>query len=225
VLWTEIPVHVIDFEGSRETGVVEFGVVTLLGGAITDVATRLCRPRARLHADDTRVHGLRDGDLAGAAPFADEWERFAALRASGVLAAHFSGTENALLRATWPCPRLSPDFLHPGHSSAEWGPWIDTGRIAAAARMHAGGATFSAALGDLVRALALDTILDDAAARACPVGRRSFHCALYDALACAFVLRRLACEHDGAPWTLARTLAASTGDGDQRDALVQGRLF
>jgi DNA polymerase-3 subunit epsilon len=221
VLWTEIPVHVIDFEGSRETGIVEFGVVTLLGGAITGVATRLCRARGRVSADDTRVHGLREADLAAAAPFEQEWEHFAALRAGGVLAAHFSGTENALLRAVWPCPRLSPDFLHGGGAIAEWGPWIDTGRIATEVLPRGS----SAALGDVVSALGLVDALEQAGARWCPQARRSFHCAPYDAIASALVLQRLACERDGTPWSLARAIAVSTGDRDRRDDLMQGRLF
>ena len=61
VLWTDIPVHVIDFEGSRETGIVEFGVVTLRGGVIADVTTRLCGARGRIGAEDVRVHGLQIG--------------------------------------------------------------------------------------------------------------------------------------------------------------------
>lgn len=221
MLWTETPVHVVDFEGSRETGIVEFGVVTLLGGAIADVATRVCAARAHVAADETRVHGLRDTDLADAAPFEAEWERFAALRASGVLAAHFSGTENSLLRAVWPCARLSPDFLHPGAETSEWGPWIDTGRLALAALPR--GA--SAALGDVVTALGLAAALEEAALRWCPPARRGYHCAPYDALASALVLLRLAREREGAPWTLARLIAASTGDRDRRDDLLQGRLF
>jgi hypothetical protein len=40
VLWTAY-LAMIDFEGSRETGIVEFGV-TLHGGAITGATTRLC---------------------------------------------------------------------------------------------------------------------------------------------------------------------------------------
>ncbi len=221
MLWTDLPVHVIDFEGSRETGIVEFGVVTLIGGSIAAVATRLCRPRGRLSAEDTRVHGLREADLAHEESFETEWERFAALRASGVLAAHFSGTENALLRAVWPCPRLSPDFLHPGREALEWGPWIDTGRIAAGSLPRG----VSAALGDVVAMLGLADELEQAGLGWCPESRRSFHCAPYDALASALVLRRLARDSDGTPWTAARATAASTGDRDRRDDLLQGRLF
>ncbi len=220
VLWTELPVHVIDFEGSRETGVVEFGVVSLAHGAITGVASRVCRARRPVRADDTRVHGLTQVDLAGAEPFEAEWEFFAACRAGGVLAAHFSGTENSLLRGTWPCARLSPDFLDPGRETSEWGPWIDTGRLATDAL----GRGASAALEDVVAALGLGDALQAAAERWCAPQRRRFHCAGYDALATALVLLRLARDGD-APWSLARVLAESVADRERRDDVRQGRLF
>lgn len=221
MLWTEIPVHVIDFEGSRETGIVEFGAVTLERGAIAASATRVCRSRRHVRGDETRVHGLADADLAGAAPFEDEWERFASYRSSGVLAAHFSGTENSLLRAAWPCPRLSPDFLQPGRDVAEWGPWIDTGRLVTRTLPH--GA--SAALESVIAQLELSHELASRAAELCPPERRRFHCALFDALAAALVLRRLACERDGSAWTLVRLMAESQGDDERRDALTQTTLF
>lgn len=213
--------HVIDFEGSRETGIVEFGAVTMRGGAVTAMATRLCRSHGRVTADETRVHGLRESDLVDAEPFEAEWERFAAMRGCGVLAAHFSGTENALLRAVWPCPRLSPDFLHAGYESADWGPWIDTGRIAVDQLPREA----SAALADVIGALGLAVALEQAAAIWCPEARRRFHCAPYDALASALVLDHMARTNEGMPWTLARVIAASTGDRDRRDDLLQGRLF
>jgi len=221
VLWSELPVHVIDFEGDRSGGIVEYGVVTLFGGEIAALHTRLCRPRRPVLARDTRVHGLSDGDVQSAAPFELDWDRFAAWRASGVFAAHFSGTENALLRDCWPCPRLSPDFLRPGVEIAEWGPWIDTGRLLLAAQPR----RTSAALADGVAALGLERELEKAAARWCPSARAAYHCAPYDALAAALLLHRLAVSDTGKAWTLARVLAASTGNNDRRDDLLQERLF
>jgi len=37
--WTEQPVFFIDFEGSLATGVLEYGVATLLGGRVTATRT------------------------------------------------------------------------------------------------------------------------------------------------------------------------------------------
>ena len=45
------------------------------------------------------------------------WERFAGLRATGPLAAHFAPVENSLLRKVWPYPREVPDFARPGRTS------------------------------------------------------------------------------------------------------------
>jgi DNA polymerase III epsilon subunit-like protein len=220
VHWIEVPVHVIDFEGSLNTGVVEFGVATLLRGAVTAVATRLCRARRHVPAGEVAVHGLADHDLAHHEPFEAEWPRFAGLRETGLLAAHFSATEHSLLRAVWPCPRLSPDFLRPGQRTAEWGPWIDTGRLAA----HVLG-DVSLRLEDVVGALGLEARLNEAAGRLCPPGRGRYHCAPFDALASALVLVRLAPETGAEPWSLARLLAMSTADPRRRDEHRQTELF
>ncbi len=219
--WTDVPVHVIDFEGSVRTGVVEYGVVTLTGGAIAAVHTRICRPAGAIPATETRVHGLGEADVTGAEPFAREWSLFASLRECGVLAAHFSATENTLLRSAWPCPRLSPDFLSPGQMLAEWGPWVDTGRLVVEARATGAGA----GLEDVVHAFGLDEQLALAAEQWCPTTRRRFHCAPFDALASTLVLQLLARDETGAAWSLARVLTASTADPRRKDDRRQARLF
>ena len=112
--WTEQPIHFVDFEGNRTSGILEFGVATLEKGQVVSARTRLCRASGRIRAEDTAVHGIAEQALGNAAPFALEWEYFADLREHGPLAAHFAGTENSLLKAVWPYPRLSPDFARPG---------------------------------------------------------------------------------------------------------------
>ena len=111
--WTEQPIFFVDFEGSRASGVLEYGVVTLWRGEIVDTATRLCGAVGRVRAEDTAVHGLSEAALRERPPFADEWEFFAGLRERGPLAAHYAGVENALLKSVWPYPRNSPDFARP----------------------------------------------------------------------------------------------------------------
>ena len=219
--WTDIPVHVVDFEGSVRTGVVEYGVVTLVAGAISALHTRVCRPAQAIPAAESRIHGLGESDVAAAAAFAAEWTLFAGLRETGLLAAHFSATENVLLRAVWPCPRLSPDFLSPEHTLAEWGPWIDTGRLAIEVLPAGGGAGLEA----VVRALGLDGALAAAAKQWCPAARQRYHCAPFDALACALVLQVLAHDTSGEAWSLARVLTASTADAQRREERSQARWF
>jgi DNA polymerase III epsilon subunit-like protein len=223
VKWTDVPVHVVDFEGSVRSGVVEFGVVTLVGGEIEALHTRICapHPHEQISPAEMRIHRLGPQNVAGAEPFTAEWTRFAGLRETGVLAAHFSATEHALLRTAWPVPRLSPDFLSPGARAAEWGPWIDTGRLAVALLPQGGNAR----LGPVVQALGLQGALELAADQWCPPARRQFHCAPFDALACALVLQALAKDPNGDRWTLARVLTASTANVERREERQQARWF
>jgi len=211
----------IDFEGCSRSGIVEYGVVTLVDGRIENSVNRLCRSVGPIWTEDTRVHGLTRGDLADRAPFSDEWTLFSGLRATGVLAAHFSGTEKRLLRSVWPYPRTSRDFIGGRGSATDWGPWIDTGRLVIEFRPDLP----TAGLEDVVESLGLSSEVDRLADQHCPKGRDHFHCAPYDALAAALVLKALAYDGSGHPLSLQRLAEESTADPEKRDALQQGRLF
>lgn len=89
----EQPVFFIDFEGSLASGVLEYGIATLVGGRVTESLTRLCAPTGRVRAVDTEVHGLREESLAGSRPLSADWEVFAGRRERGPFAAHFAGAE------------------------------------------------------------------------------------------------------------------------------------
>ena len=219
--WKNTPVHFIDFEGNAASGIIEFGVVTLRRGEIAETKTRLCQASGRISAADAAVHGLQDPDLWEAAPFNEEWEYFAGLRDSGPLAAHFAAAENHLLKTVWAYPRSAPDFARPGKAATEWGPWIDTGRLYPQFLPGAGDRK----LAELVAAGALKPQLDELAAVHCPAGRRHFHAALYDALACALLLRALLQRPELAAATIPWLLQMSTLDGDKRDVLRQRDLF
>jgi DNA polymerase-3 subunit epsilon len=67
--------------------------------------------------------------------------------------------------------------------------------------------------------------LDALAAEHCPRDRRRYHAALYDALAGALLLAKLAREPQVAGLTTMQLLALSTLDGAKRDALQQRELF
>src|SRR5687767_14384631 len=203
--WIDQPIFFVDFEGSRVSGVLEYGVVTLLRGDIVETRTRLCAPIGRVRPEDTAVHGLSDTSLAGTRPFADDWEYFAGLRERGPLAAHYAGVENALLKSVWPYPRSSPDFARPGERVVDWGPWVDTARIY--------GQLFpafdSGGLEALVVACSLQRELDALAARHCPSDRCRYHAALYDALAGALLLCELARDSQTAALSMMQLLALS----------------
>jgi DNA polymerase III epsilon subunit-like protein len=215
------PIHFIDFEGSAASGILEFGVVTLHGGEITAAHTRLCRATGQVPADDTKLHGLTADGVASQDYFAAEWERFAGLRASGPLAAHFASAENGLVRKVWPYPREVPDFARPGRTSTEWGPWIDTARLYPQFFPQVG----SVRLEDLVVRQGLQAELEAAARRHCPPERRRYHAALYDALAGALLLRAFLKRPEFAQATIPWLLQMSTLDADKRGALQQGDLF
>lgn len=219
--WTEQTIFFVDFEGSLASGILEYGVVALESGRVGPTWTRLCRATGPVRPEDAAVHGLRRDDVAGAEPVAADWEFFAGLRERGPLAAHYAQAENTLIKSVWPYPRSSPDFARPGARIAEWGPWIDTGRLYAQRRP----APPSGRLEDLVRAHGLQEALDSIAAERSPAPRRRYHAALYDALAGALLLARLAGEPETAGKSVGWLLAMSTLSPEKRDGLNQRTLF
>jgi DNA polymerase III epsilon subunit-like protein len=219
--WTEQLIHFVDFEGSVASGILEYGVVTMRGAEVVETHTRLCRATGRVRAEDAALHGIEATAVAEAAPFAEDFEVFAKWRETGPLAAHFANAENTLIKAVWPYPRTSPDFARPGAVITEWGPWIDTGRL----YPQFYPTLASAKLGELVAAFGLQAKLNELAEAHCPPERRRYHAALYDALAGALLLGRLADEPTLAGQTCVWLLAMSTLDGEKRDALRQGGLF
>ncbi|MCF3648236.1 3'-5' exonuclease [Synoicihabitans lomoniglobus] len=219
--WPAHTIHFIDFEGSVTSGILEYGVVTLRGGEIVDTATRLCRATGRVREEDAAVHGIEAAAVASHDPFTAEFELFASLRESGPLAAHFASAENTMIKSVWAYPRQSPDFVRPGEAVADWGPWIDTGRLYP--QLYTG--LESARLEVLVGRCGLQNELDRVALNVCPPDRRRYHAALYDALAGALLLRRMAMEPEVAAQSLPWLLSMSTLDPVKREAMTQGDLF
>ncbi len=228
--WTDQLIHFVDFEGSIASGILEYGVVTLRGAEIINAHTRLCRATGRVRAEDVAIHGLDAAVVANHAPFGDEFETFARWRETGPLAAHFANAENTLIKSVWPYSRMSPDFARAGAAGSggdgrtlttDWGAWIDTGRL----YPQLYPSIPSAKLADVVAAFALQSRLDALAAEQCPADRRHYHAALYDALAGALLLARLAEEPALAGQSLAWLLEMSTLDGTRRDEMRQGGLF
>jgi DNA polymerase-3 subunit epsilon len=219
--WTDVPIHFIDFEGGASSGILEFGVVTLRAGQIAETRTRLCRAVGRIRAEDSAVHHLTTLDVEAQALFADEFDYFAGLRETGPLAAHFAGTENGLIKSVWPYPRTSPDFARPGGRLADWGPWLDSGRVYAELCPK----TESLQLESLVGTLGLQAELDALAVAHCPATRRFFHAALYDALAGALLLTSFLRRPELAEATIPWLLQMSTADAQKRSSLQQKTLF
>ncbi|MDR1497565.1 MAG: 3'-5' exonuclease [Puniceicoccales bacterium] len=186
--WKDIPIHIMDFEGSVRTGIVEYGIVTLHCGEIVGAWTRLCAADAPIPQLDTQCHGLRDGDLVGALPVREDWVLFSGLRRTGLFCAHHAPTEHRLLKAVWPYPGAMPDHARPDAAAVnDWGPWIDTCRLASAL----GKQVADYKLASLISWFCLNKKLEQSASVYCSSSRRRYHCALYDAIASALLLRHL----------------------------------
>ena len=221
ILWDEIPIHVIDFEGSPQCGIVEYGVVSLKGAKIERFHTRLCRPKAAIPRNEQALHRI-DAEMAKREdPFLAEWDLFAGLRETGPLAAHFASAENSMLKSAFPYPRLSPDWVRPSQKIALWGPWLDTGGL----YRDFGDDGTSLKLEDLVLRHELQDDLDALAEKCCPSDRCGYHCALYDALASALLLINYSQELCDERPSLRQLVACSQGSAEKRQEVEQQRLF
>jgi DNA polymerase III epsilon subunit-like protein len=219
--WSDVPIRFVDFEGNLTSGVLEYGVVTLQGGRIVETCTRVCGAVGRIRAADTALHGLSEAAVRDHAPFGADFERFATYRQQGPLAAHFAHAENTLIKSAWPYPRESPDFARPGAVLADWGPWIDTGRL----YTQIFPSLESGKLEALIRTFGLLDRLEDLAQLHCPARRRFFHAALYDALAGAILLLALGERPEFHHMTLPWLLQMSTANPEKRANLQQEELF
>lgn len=182
--WKTVPVYMMDFEGGPGSGVVEYGVVLLHGGAIRETRSVFCRPTGPISGRDQAVHGVGDSETRGEPPFSSHYALFTEFRRRGVFAAHNRHAENRFLKETWPLPPTVPDWRRGEGKAQEWGPWIDT--LALYRSLFPGLSAYG--LSDLTSLFHLDAPLRDLAERHCPIGRRKAHCALYDALASALLL-------------------------------------
>ncbi|MBU61540.1 MAG: hypothetical protein CMI26_03440 [Opitutae bacterium] len=182
--WTRSKIAVLDFEGDAVSGVVEFGVVVIKGSKIISTETKQCRPLRQLHPKSIEIHGLKQRDLLGLEPFQQNQRFFAEMRNSvDVFCAHHASVEENLLKSTWPYRPIQNE-----KQSFDWGPWVDTLQLYK--KLYPGIGNYS--LGNLIDTFGLGDCLKNNALRTCPSGRQSFHCALYDTLASALLLTRLA---------------------------------
>ncbi|MBQ8445169.1 MAG: 3'-5' exonuclease [Opitutales bacterium] len=189
--WKNIKIHVLDFEGSVRTGIVEYGVATLLGGRIVSAATRLCSVREPIPLEESEIHGIFDEDVEGNPPIEADWDFFLHLRKTGLLGSHHAPAEIGMLSSVWKFPGAVPDFsLESRPPTNNWGPWIDTCKIAKEWFPHERKHN----LGTLIERFELPERVDADAKKFCPKARARYHCALYDAIAAAHLLINM-CEH------------------------------
>ncbi len=189
----ETPIHVIDFEGNRQSGIVEYGVATLRGQQLDSTFTGLCTPVGTISDFERNQHRIDEDSFQGCKPFDAQWELFSKLRQKGVFCAHNASVEDSLLRSVWPCPGISRDFFDLGEAAKlTWGPWLDT--IWVYRRVYPDLESYH--LETLIGLFGLQAKLDELAEVDCPAGRRQYHSALYDAIASALLLARILEEPD-----------------------------
>ncbi len=191
MFWQNVPIHVLDFEGSVQTGIVEYGFATLLGGKVISAHTRLCGVSKPIPFEESGVHGIFDEDVKGLPPVDADWDLFSGLRRSGLFGSHHAPAEIGMISEVWRVPGKVPDFsLKNCPPVNDWGPWVDTCRIAKTwfprERSHK--------LSDLIARFDIRERVVATADKFCPNTRRRYHCALYDAIAAAELLINM-CEH------------------------------
>ncbi|MDR0727388.1 MAG: hypothetical protein LBF26_00615 [Puniceicoccales bacterium] len=181
-------VFAIDFEGTTRDGVWEFGLVQLKQEEVVNPLTEICAVSAEA-SFFLRKSRKPTQPTEGIKPFQRYFSLFKSLRRRGIFAAHRAQVELSLLRNSWPSPGFVPNFLNetiPSHGLT-WGPCIDTfvlcRRYFPQLKTHT--------LRDAVESFALADELQTLVRKMCPPGRRTFHCALFDAIGCALVLRHI----------------------------------
>jgi DNA polymerase III subunit epsilon len=103
--WLEVDFTVIDLEttGLDHTSdeIVSFATVTVSRGRVTlaDAQYELIRPDRMPDADTVRIHGLREADLADAAPLSARLDQLLTALAGRVLVAHVAAVERGFLGA------------------------------------------------------------------------------------------------------------------------------
>jgi len=215
------PIHVIDFEGSRQSGIVEYGVATLAGRSITATYSRICAPVGTISDLDRAQHGINEEMANASEPFDREWSLFSKLREEGPFCAHNVAVEAGLIATVWPYPKNCPNFAEPEVRAADWGPWLDTLQLYR--RIYPGMESYG--LEALVQAFDLQEELDRQAGLFCPAKRRRYHCALYDAMASALLLARLFSEPELESAGLRWLILQSASSDSERESMGQQELL
>lgn len=215
--WTRSKIAVLDFEGEVSTGVVEFGVVVIEGSQIISTETEQCRPSGQLQQKNIEIHGLRHSDLMGLDSFQNKQSFFTELRDSvDLFCAHHASVEENLLKNAWPYRPIRSE-----KQNLDWGPWVDTLRLYK--KLYPDITDYS--LAHLVTAFGLADDLEKNALTACPKGRKKYHCALYDTLASALLLTRLAETPKISEASLNWLIEASASGHKKSESLAQASFF
>ncbi len=207
-------IFAIDFEGSKQIGIVEYGIAEIVGGKIVSCSTRICAPRKPISSTDTKLFDITTTEANKHAPFEADLQTFCDMRKRGIFAAHNATAEDTMLRASLPAAPIVENPLTK-RQCASWAPYIDTCMLAKKLFKLE-----SAKLADVVIALELYEQLETLAQKFCPEGRRKWHCALFDAIASALILIKI-CSFEGFEnVTLEWLLKFSSANSDTQQRLL-----
>jgi DNA polymerase-3 subunit epsilon len=216
-------IHIIDFEGSPNTGVLEWGMVSIQGENILEAKTRLCGTDKPINAFESQQHGITKEIVIECPNFENDFDLFAKLRRSGPLCAHNASVEDRVLKNTWSYTRQSPNFSNPQENEllTSWGPWLDT--LSIYRRLYPNLDSYQ--LNALIRLFGLGEKLNDLARIYCPKERIRYHCALYDSLASALLLQRLFALEELSNLTLFQLFTLSASSASVYNQRRQQELF
>ncbi|MDR2812521.1 MAG: hypothetical protein LBB05_01875 [Puniceicoccales bacterium] len=200
-------IHVIDFEGNRSYGILEYGLITLKNNTIVDISSASCckNPSGQtIHfAEHSRFPS--NGEKVS---FAHHLPFFIKKRAEGIFCAHGTSVEDRLLRQYCPTPgtidcgiknipkptasrniatksQISTTTIMASPKNISWGPWIDTYKIYR--KYYPAARHYEVA--ELIRHFGLMKKLDDWATKYNLSKTMTFHRAPYDALATVLLLQ------------------------------------
>ena len=182
-LCKDIPIYVIDFEGSTQTGIIEYGIVGLLNGEIFETHTKICKSFAKISEMEFLLHKISFEETADKQPFSDNIDLFIEKRKKGPFCAHNAIFEEKLLASNFPVVHNIPTFFD-NIPRLGWGPWVDTYSIYRRSFPKLKKFTLSA----LINSFTLSEKLYSIAKSLCPPTRCNYHCALFDAIASALLL-------------------------------------
>lgn len=184
--------YVIDFEGSVTAGVLEYGWVGLDSiHGIFSAETAFCKNRTDIPASESALHQIYAQQVSDCPDFMTVLPRLMDLRALYFFCAHQAAFENTLLQLYCPVILKARSILD--NPQPSWSPWIDTCILYKKYFQKMCGKRSSACensvtLQALIELCGLSKILQQVGDRFCPPARRHYHCALWDALACALLL-------------------------------------
>lgn len=191
----------LDFESAgsapgRGDEPVQVGMAVWCRGVMSDFFRSYVYSPARITAAAWAVHGIGEAAVRDAPPLATLWPDFKARLGGAVVVAHGAGTEKRFLRA------------FPLHG---FGPWLDTLAVSRAVLPDLPGHS----LGEVTAALGGE----DEVRVLCPA--LDWHDALFDAVACLVILRRIVGQCGLADLTVGELLAPDASAYHRRRALLR----